>query len=287
MEKPTIKKLDGNIWAIGVVVYGELTKPERKALGDQVYDEVLALPEVKDLNLYGAGTYEISIEVKEDRLRELNLTLSEVANAVRVSSLDLPAGIIRSEAGNVLIRTEGKAYVGQDFKNIVLRSQVDGTQLLLSDVAEVRDGFTDTVFLNHFDRDTAVTLAISSLEGQNVLAISEAIHRINTEADVIWVDGHSDYGHAFEVFWDKYGKEINPKSTVLLLGDARNNYHASQAWVIKEIRQKARHVYWLNPEPRSYWNTGDSIVGEYGTHTDGVYECRNLRQLEAFVEKLA
>ena len=73
--------------------------------------------------------------------------------------------------------------------------------------------------------------------------------------------------------------------TVLLLGDARNNYHASQAWVIKEMRQKARHVYWLNPEPRSYWNTGDSIVGDYGTHTDGVYECRNLRQLEAFVEK--
>jgi uncharacterized protein with von Willebrand factor type A (vWA) domain len=117
--------------------------------------------------------------------------------------------------------------------------------------------------------------------------ITEAIHRINTEADVIWVDGHSDYGHAFEVFWEKFGKEISPKSTVLLLGDARNNYHASQAWVIKEIRQKARHVYWLNPEPRSYWNTGDSIVGEYGTHTDGVFECRNLRQLEAFVEKLA
>ena len=67
---------------------------------------------------------------------------------------------------------------------------------------------------------------------------------------------------------------------MLLLGDARNNYHASQSWVIKEIRHKARHVYWLNPEPKSYWNTGDSIVGEYGTHTDGVYECRNLRQLE-------
>ena len=116
--------------------------------------------------------------------------------------------------------------------------------------------------------------------------ISEAIHRINTEADVIWVDGHSDYGHAFEVFWDKWGNEINPKSTIMLLGDARNNYHASQAWVIKEMRQKARKVYWLNPEPKSYWDTGDSIVGEYGTHTDGVFECRNLRQLEAFVEKL-
>jgi uncharacterized protein with von Willebrand factor type A (vWA) domain len=116
--------------------------------------------------------------------------------------------------------------------------------------------------------------------------ITEAIQRINTEADVIWVDGHSDYGHAFEVFWEKYGNEINPKSTVLLLGDARNNYHASQAWVVKKVREKARHVYWLNPEPRSYWNTGDSIVGEYGNFTDGVFECRNLRQLEAFVEKL-
>src|SRR6187431_3006755 len=122
---------------------------------------------------------------------------------------------------------------------------------------------------------------------RNTDDIQDAIHRVNTEADVVWVDGHSDYGHAFEVFWERYGKGIGPKTTVLLLGDARNNYHASQAWVVKEIASKARHVYWLNPEPKSYWNTGDSIVGEYGTHTDGVYECRNLRQLEAFVEKLA
>ncbi len=117
--------------------------------------------------------------------------------------------------------------------------------------------------------------------------ITEAIQRVNTEADVVWVDGHSDYGHAFEVFWEKYGKDVGPKTTVLLLGDARNNYHAAQSWVVKEMRQRARHVYWLNPEPKSYWNTGDSIVGEYGSHTDGVYECRNLRQLESFVEKLA
>ena len=117
--------------------------------------------------------------------------------------------------------------------------------------------------------------------------ITEAVHRINTEADVVWVDGHSDYGHAFEVFWDRFGREVTGRTTVLLLGDARNNYHASQAWVVGELRKKARHVYWLNPEPRSYWDTGDSIVSEYGTHTDGVYECRNLRQLEQFVELLA
>ena len=116
--------------------------------------------------------------------------------------------------------------------------------------------------------------------------IGEAVHRVNTEADVVWVDGHSDYGHAFEVFWQRYGKEVGTKTTVLILGDARNNYHASQAWVVKEIQKKARHVFWLNPEPRSYWDTGDSIVGEYGAHCDGTFECRNLRQLEKFVENL-
>jgi uncharacterized protein with von Willebrand factor type A (vWA) domain len=112
------------------------------------------------------------------------------------------------------------------------------------------------------------------------------VHRINTEADVIWVDGHSDYGHAFEAFWERWGRDINTKTTVLLLGDARNNYHAAQAWVLGEMAKKARHVYWLNPEPRSYWDTGDSIVGQYATHCDGAYECRNLKQLEKFVEQL-
>src|SRR4029078_8848321 len=116
---------------------------------------------------------------------------------------------------------------------------------------------------------------------ENCEDIVEAVHKVNTEADVVWVDGHSDYGHAFEVFWERYGKEIGPKTTVLVLGDARNHYNASQAGVVKEMRQKAPHVCWLNPEPRSYWNTGDSIVGDYGPHTDGVYDCRNLRQLEA------
>ena len=116
--------------------------------------------------------------------------------------------------------------------------------------------------------------------------IGQAVHRVNTEADVVWVDGHSDYGHAFDVFWERFGKDVGPKTTVLILGDARNNYHASQSWIIKEMRHKARKVFWLNPEPRAYWDTGDSIVGEYATHADGCYEVRNLRQLESFVEKL-
>ena len=121
---------------------------------------------------------------------------------------------------------------------------------------------------------------------ENVDDITEAIHRVNTEADVIWVDGHSDYGHAFEIFDERFAKDIGPKTTVIILGDARNNYHASQSWVIKNIEDKARKVFWLNPEPKSYWDTGDSIVGEYSDFCNGTFEVRNLKQLEAFVENL-
>jgi uncharacterized protein with von Willebrand factor type A (vWA) domain len=134
------------------------------------------------------------------------------------------------------------------------------------------------VFIDGIDEVT------SYFEG--VEDIGEAVHRVNTEADVVWVDGHSDYGHAIELFWQRWGTEIGPKTTVIILGDARNNYHASQSWVLKEMRHRARHLFWLNPEPQSYWDTGDSIVGEYGIHCDGVFECRNLRQLEKFVDNL-
>ena len=139
LEKPTVQRVQQNLWAMGVAVYGDMTERQKKLVGDEVYDELLALGPVKEVQLWGAGKYEISIEVREDRLKELNLTLTEVAAAVRASSLDLPAGIIRTDSGNVLVRTEGKSYYGSDFENIVIRSDLDGTQLLLSDVANVRD----------------------------------------------------------------------------------------------------------------------------------------------------
>jgi uncharacterized protein len=113
--------------------------------------------------------------------------------------------------------------------------------------------------------------------------VTEAVHRVNTEADVVWVDGHSDYGHAFEVFHNRHLNEVTNKTSLIFLGDARNNYHASQAWVLRALGDRARHLSWLNPEPRGYWDTGDSIMAEYVPYCDGVYECRNLRQLERFV----
>ena len=114
--------------------------------------------------------------------------------------------------------------------------------------------------------------------------ITASVHRVNTEADVVWVDGHSDYGHAFEVFEKQYMNAITPKTTVMILGDARNNYHAAQAWIIQEMKRNAKQVFWLNPDPGSYWDTGDSIVSEYAQYCDGLFEVRNLRQLETFIE---
>ena len=119
--------------------------------------------------------------------------------------------------------------------------------------------------------------------------IAEAVHRVNTEADVVWVDGHSDYGHAFEVFWhERYGKEVDAE-------DDRASCSATPATTTTRRRRGSSRrcargpatSTGSNPEPRGYWDTGDSIVGEYGAHCDGVYECRNLRQLETFVEQVA
>jgi uncharacterized protein len=115
----------------------------------------------------------------------------------------------------------------------------------------------------------------------------EALGRISTEADVVWLDGHSDYGHAFEQFVSRYGREITSKSTIIIAGDARNNYREPRVSQLAELASVARAVYWLNPEPRAYWDSGDSVMTRYAASCDEVFEVRNLRQLEEFVERVA
>lgn len=116
---------------------------------------------------------------------------------------------------------------------------------------------------------------------------AEAVARINAEADVIAFDGHSDYGRAFTTFHAGYKDILTKRTVVLILGDARNNYHQAHADVVADLKRRARNVYWLNPEPMSYWDSGDSVVREYAPYCDRVIECRSLRDLEAFVGDLA
>lgn len=116
---------------------------------------------------------------------------------------------------------------------------------------------------------------------------AEAVAKINAEADVIAFDGHSDYGRALLTFHDRFAKDVTRRSTILILGDARNNYHQAHAEVIADLKYRAKAVYWLNPEPTAYWNSGDSIVNQYAPYCERVIECRTLRQLEAFVGELS
>jgi multidrug efflux pump subunit AcrB len=177
LEKPTVQKMTiiETRWVMGIAVAGDMGERTRKRLGQEMRDELLLLDEIKNLMLWGVDDYEISIELKEDRLREFNLTLAEVANVLRNSSIDLPAGMIRAAQGNILVRTQGKAYTGEAFANLVVRSQPDGTELLLGEIAGIRDGFAETNSMVRFDGQTAFNLGIFATDGQDILTISDPI----------------------------------------------------------------------------------------------------------------
>jgi uncharacterized protein with von Willebrand factor type A (vWA) domain len=113
-----------------------------------------------------------------------------------------------------------------------------------------------------------------------------ALRRVATEAEVVWLDGHSDYGNSLETFARRFGPQLSPRTTVIITGDARNNYRPPRDGVLDEIARSARAVVWLNPEPSNYWDTGDSMMSSYAKHCTSVHEVRTLRQLEQFVEEL-
>ncbi len=113
-----------------------------------------------------------------------------------------------------------------------------------------------------------------------------AISRIATEAKVVSADGHSDYGAAFESWNRLIGGDITSRSTLIIAGDARNNYRPARDETLGVLGDEARSVLWLNPEPRSYWDSGDSLMSRYGRHCDKSYEVRTLAQLEHFIEEL-
>jgi uncharacterized protein with von Willebrand factor type A (vWA) domain len=116
--------------------------------------------------------------------------------------------------------------------------------------------------------------------------ISQAIEKVLEGGDVINVYTRSNFGHAFHHFWQNFLSAIDAKTTVLVLGDARNNYNDPRAWCLRDIHNKAKNVVWLNPESPSAWGFGDSVMDKYLPYVDIAEECRNLRQLSAMVDRL-
>jgi uncharacterized protein with von Willebrand factor type A (vWA) domain len=105
--------------------------------------------------------------------------------------------------------------------------------------------------------------------------------------DSVRLDGRSDYGWVMREFAAEYAHQLTRRSVVLVIGDARSNYLDPAVNAFAEIQRRAGQVYWLNPEPRRYWNDGDSVIGQYAPFCGQVQECRNLRQIADFVQSLA
>ena len=116
--------------------------------------------------------------------------------------------------------------------------------------------------------------------------VVEAARHINATGSGVWLDGRSDYGHALESFREQWGEQVRRRTTVIVLGDARTNYHNPCEAALKAVAERAGHVFWLNPEPKSAWNSGDSVIARYQPYCDAVHECRTIRHLRAFVEQL-
>jgi uncharacterized protein with von Willebrand factor type A (vWA) domain len=116
--------------------------------------------------------------------------------------------------------------------------------------------------------------------------VSDAIEAALEGGDVINVYTRSNFGYAFHHFWQNHLSAIDNKTTVLILGDARNNYNDPRAWCLRDIHNKAKNVVWLNPENPSAWGFGDSVMDKYLPYCDVAEECRNLRQLSKIVDTL-
>ncbi len=104
--------------------------------------------------------------------------------------------------------------------------------------------------------------------------------------NVINVYAHSDFGRAFRSFHRDFLSALNRRTTVLILGDARNNYNIPHEWILKDVQQRAKQVIWLNPENRMTWGFGDSEMDRYAPYCNVVEECRNLNQLYRVIDRL-
>jgi uncharacterized protein with von Willebrand factor type A (vWA) domain len=111
--------------------------------------------------------------------------------------------------------------------------------------------------------------------------------RISSEGGVADVSGYTDYGRVWLEFLGKISDDLDPRSTVIVLGDARTNGREPHAEVFAQIAERAGRLFWLNPEPKLYWNYGDSVMAAYERHCDGAFECWTTRHLENFVNVVA
>ncbi|SEL82110.1 Multidrug efflux pump subunit AcrB [Colwellia chukchiensis] len=174
-EKPIITKQEFKGQVMWLSVSGPMARGARQVMAQNIRDEIMALPNVNSAEIVGSRDYEIAIEVSEDKLLQYQLSFDEITQAVRSASIDMPGGTIKTRAGDILLRTQGQAYTGKEFSDLALRTAPDGTRLVLSDIAEIKDGFVEREDFATFDDENTSSIMVQSTGDQNDLAIAAQV----------------------------------------------------------------------------------------------------------------
>ena len=188
-EEPLITEITSRREVVSVVVYGDASQKTLAALADRIRDDLTATEEISQADVQGVPPYEISIEVSEEKLRAYGLTFSQVADAVRGASLDLPGGAVKTRGGEILLRTLGQKYTGPEFEGIELLTRGDGTQVLVGDVARVVDGFEDADVTTRFDGLPAALVQVYRTGDEGALEIAEEVERYVAESTSFLPEG--------------------------------------------------------------------------------------------------
>ena len=174
-EKPLIEQARRRFQVVNVSISGDADELTLKRLGEQVRDELLLRPELSQAELKNSRRYEISIEVSEENLRRHGLSFDQVARVVQRRSLDLPGGSVKSESGEILLRTKGQAYRGEEFEELTLLTRQDGSRLQLGDVAQVVDGFEDSDKLAWLDGKPMVMVQVFRVGDESALEVASVV----------------------------------------------------------------------------------------------------------------
>jgi multidrug efflux pump subunit AcrB len=174
-EKPVVKLLEPRPSVIDLAISGQTDERSLKVLGERVRDEILALPGITQVDLASVRPYEVSIELSEAALRRHGLTFDQVTEAVRRTSLDIPGGSLRTEGGEILLRTRGQAYYGPEFEKLVVLTREDGTRLSLGEISRVSDGFQETDQASWFDAAPTILVRVFRVGDQDGIEIADRV----------------------------------------------------------------------------------------------------------------
>ena len=180
-EQPEVKRADTVSEVITLFVASELGEKSLRAGAENLSEELLALPTVTLVSLVGARDYEISIEVSEEASRQYNISINEIAAAIRKSSINLSSGELRTDAGDLLLRTNNKGKSGEDFADIVLRASADGSILRLEDVAVIRDEFANVDLIQEYNGRKSLFVKVEKSEAEDALEIAAEVKSFLTD----------------------------------------------------------------------------------------------------------